>query len=378
MIIPKTRLKMDLLNLGWLLIVPLAWALWEKAKIGRELVESRIREAQLEGENRLLENEKEKFELEAIDQFRKQSDQEMIRVIDPVKQALLRLDDNMRAIERERRGEKELLKGIREETANLAKALRKPDVRGMWGELQLKRAVELAGLVNQCDYFEQTVGGDERVVRPDLIVKLPGDKQVVVDAKVPFEAFLEASSADDPLIKDQKLKDHARVIKQHIQSLAKKAYWQQFQPTPEFVVLFLPTEVFLSAALESDPTLIEFAAVNGVIIVTPATLIGLLKTIAYSWKQDTFSKHAKEISQLGHELYKRLSDMSKHWNQVGRSLSASVESYNKAMGSFEKRVLVSARKLKEWGAASNEITLEDIEPIEKIARELPTDSLELN
>lgn len=365
------------MNLGWLLMLPLFYLLFLKSKLDKEVNRFKIRVAYLEGENRLLESEKKNFELEATDLFRKKSEEEMIKVLDPVRQTLLKLDDNMRAIERERRGEKELLKGIREETANLAKALRKPDIRGMWGELQLKRAVELAGLVNQCDYFEQTVGGDERVVRPDLLIKLPGDKQVIVDAKVPLEAFLEASNSENPDIKDQKLKDHARLIKQHIQQLSKKTYWQQFQPTPEFVILFLPTEVFLSAALECDPTLIEFAASQSIVIVTPATLIGLLKSIAYGWKQDTFSKHAKEISELGHELHKRLSDMSKHWNQVGRSLAASVESYNKAMGSFEKRVLVSARKLKEWGAASNEITLEDVDLIEKIPKEMIDSSIEI-
>ncbi len=341
---------MDIFNLGWLLIMPVVWLIWDKMRLENELREAKIREARLEGDY-------EKYE--------------------PVKVSLERLDESMRGIERERIRDKELLKGIRDETANLAKALRKPEIRGLWGELQLKRAVELAGLVNECDFFEQSVKeGDNGIVRPDLIVKLPGGKQVIVDSKVPFEAFLEASSADDPDIKDQKLKDHARLVRQHIQGLSKKAYWQQFQPTPEFVILFLPTEVFLSAALECDPTLIEMAATHGVIIVTPTTLIGLLKAISYGWKQDTFSKHAKEISELGHELYKRLSDMSKHWNQVGRSLSTSVESYNKAMGSFEKRVLVSARKLQEWGAASNQIALDDIELVEKIPRELP--DLELN
>ena len=342
---------MDFFNLGWLLVIPLIWALWEKKKIERALTESRVREAELIGENKFLHSDGES------------------RILDPVKETLLKLDDNMRAIERERRGEKELLKGIREETANLAKALRKPEIRGLWGELQLKRAVELAGLVNQCDFFEQKVKeGDDQIVRPDMIIKLPGDKQVIVDSKVPFEAFLEASGAQDPEIKEQKLKDHARHIRQHIQSLSKKAYWQQFQPTPEFVILFLPTEVFLSAALECDPTLIELAATQGVIIVTPITLIGLLKAISYGWKQDTFSKHAKEISEVGHELYKRLSDMSKHWSQVGKSLSNSIESYNKAMGSFEKRVLVSARKLQEFGAASHDITLEETLLVEKIPR----------
>ncbi len=377
---------MDLLNLGWVLVIPLVWLLWEKRKLERELMDSKIREAHLEGEKKLLADTKEKFgdlfklfSLEAVDVLRQKSDQEMFKVLEPVKQSLTKLDDNMRAIEKERKGESEVLKGLRDETANLARALRKPDIRGMWGELQLKRVVELSGMVNQCDFFEQTVKeGDDKIVRPDLIIRLPGDKQVIVDAKVPFEAFLEACSTEDLVIKAQKLKDHARLVKQHIQQLSKKAYWQQFQPTPEFVILFLPTEVFLSAAVEADPTLIELGATHGVVIVTPTTLIGLLKAIAYGWKQDTFSKHAKEISDLGHELHKRLSDMCKHWTQVGRSLSSSVDSYNKAMGSFEKRVLVSARKLQEWGAASNEIPLDDIELVEKIPRDLPQNPLELN
>jgi DNA recombination protein RmuC len=368
---------MEILNLGWLLLIPLIWLYFAKKKIENELKEAKLREAFLQGEKKIFEGAKEKFEeifklhsSEAIHLIQKKSDEEALKMLNPVKETLNRLHENMKAIELERRGEKEILKGIQEETKNLTNALRKPDIRGLWGELQLKRAIELAGLVNQCDFFEQAVSEiDDRIVRPDLIIRLPGEKSVIVDSKVPFEAFLEASNESDLKLKEEKLKDHTRLIKHHIQSLSKKAYWERFQPTPEFVILFLPTDVFLSAALENDPSLIETAALQGIVIATPTTLIGLLKAIAYGWKQDTFSKHAKEISELGHELYKRLNDMSKHLNQMGRSLSSSVDSYNKAMGSFDKRVLVSARKLKDMGAASNEIDLEDIEMIEKIPKE---------
>lgn len=304
--------------------------------------------------------------------------QSIDEALKPVKESLNKLDSGMRAIEKERKGEQESLKQqlrmmvdaekeLRTETSTLVKALRMPIVRGRWGEMQLRRVVELAGMVNHCDFYEQE---SEEGMRPDLIVRLPGDKQVIVDAKTPCEAYLDAIQTHDDGVKEEKLKSHARHVRQHVMALGKKAYWQRFQPTPEFVVLFIPSDNFFSSALEFDPSLIEVGVEQGVIIATPTTLIGLLRAIAYGWKQENLSRHAEEVSKLGHELYKRITDMREHWSRVGRSLSTSVEAYNKAVGSLESRVLVSARKFKEMGAASRSIELENLESIDRIPREL--------
>jgi DNA recombination protein RmuC len=301
-------------------------------------------------------------------------------LVKPVKESLTRLDQGMRSMEKERKGDQESLKTqmnamlqaekeLRSETSTLVRALRTPIVRGRWGEMQLKRVVELAGMVNHCDFYEQeSVEGG--AIRPDLIVRLPGHKQVIVDAKTPCEAFLDAMQAEDQGIKEQKLKVHARHVRQHVQALGKKSYWQSFQPTPEFVVLFIPSDHFFSSALEYDPTLIEIGVEQGVIIATPTTLIGLLRAIAYGWKQEKLSQHAEEVSHLGHELYKRIVDMSSHWTKVGRGLSNAVEAYNKAVGSLETRVLVSARKFKEMGAAANAIELDELPVIDRVPREI--------
>ncbi|NGX50425.1 MAG: DNA recombination protein RmuC [Chlamydiae bacterium] len=304
--------------------------------------------------------------------------QSIEEVLKPVKESLKKLDSGMHAIEKERKGEHESLKQqlkmmveaekeLRIETSTLVKAFRAPIVRGQWGEMQLRRVVELAGMVNHCDFYEQKT---EEGMRPDLIVRLPGGKQVIVDAKTPCDAYLEALQAQDVEIKEERLKTHARHVRQHVMALGKKAYWQRFQPTPEFVVLFIPSDNFFSAALEFDPSLIEVGVEQGVIIATPTTLIGLLRAIAYGWKQENLSRHAEEVSKLGHELYKRIADMRDHWSKVGRTLSSSVEAYNRAVGSLESRVLVSARKFKEMGAASSALELENLEAIDRIPREL--------
>ena len=299
----------------------------------------------------------------------------------PVKESLSFLDTNMRNLEKERKGEQEALKqqmksmldGERElkrETSNLAKALRSPVVRGRWGELQLKRVVEMTGMLSHCDFYEQkSERGSEGLQRPDLIVRLPGDKQVIVDAKTPFEAYIEAVEIEDEALKEEKMKDHSKHVRRHIMTLGKKSYWQNFQPTPEFVVLFIPSETFFSAALQYDPGLIELGVDHGVIIATPTTLIGLLRAIAYGWKQEKFTRHAEEIRDLGRELYKRISDVSSHWSRVGRSLSSAVEAYNKAVGSLESRVLVTARKFKTLGGGGKG-EMEPLEMIERIPREL--------
>lgn len=301
-------------------------------------------------------------------------------MVKPVKETLSKLDEGIRSLEKERKGDHASLKTqvealmdakkeLSKETGNLVKALRTPIARGRWGEIQLRRVVEMAGMLNHCDFYEQEVGG-EASVRPDLIIKLPGGRQVVIDAKVPLEAYLDAIQTDSEAIREAKLKDHARQIRSHVSILSKKAYHQHFSPTPEFVVLFLPSETFFSAALQYDPALIEAGADQGVIIASPTTLIALLRAVAYGWKQESLSLHAEEVSQLGHELYKRIVDMNSHFSKMGRSLSSAVEAYNKGVGSLESRVLVSARKFKEMGAAASKLELEGVEVVEKSPRQL--------
>ncbi|MEM8728149.1 MAG: DNA recombination protein RmuC [Chlamydiota bacterium] len=305
----------------------------------------------------------------------------------PVEESLNKLDRGMQALEKERRGDQESLKTqlrimteaekeLRSETATLVKALRRPIVRGRWGEIQLRRVVELAGMLNHCDFYEQK-GGESGQMRPDVIIRLPGDKQVIVDAKTPCEAYLEAIETDDQQIKEEKMKHHARQVRQHVTTLGKKAYWQSFQPTPEFVVLFIPSDNFFNSALEFDPTLIEVGVEQGVIIATPTTLIGLLRAVAYGWKQQKLSLHAEKVSRLGHELYKRITDMGGHWSRVGRSLATAVDAYNKAVGSLESRVLVSARKFKEMGAAADSLEIGALEGVDRIPREVRSDDMKI-
>jgi DNA recombination protein RmuC len=302
-------------------------------------------------------------------------------LLTPVKEQLGKLDSGLRQLEKERKGEHETLKEqvrtllesenkLRQETSNLVRALRAPIHRGRWGEMQLRRVVELAGMLDHCDFSEQchAIGEDEETMRPDLVVHLPGGRQVIVDAKAPLEAYLEALETSDEKHKEQKLKDHARQVRTHVTLLSKKAYWENFHPTPEFVVLFLPSETFFSAALEHDPSLIEVGAGHRVILATPTTLIALLHAVAYGWKQENLTLHAEKVNALGHELYKRLVDMGSHWMKMGRSLSTAVESYNKAVGSLETRVLVTARKFKELGAASASDELDTLEVVEREPR----------
>lgn len=262
---------------------------------------------------------------------------------------------------------------LRLETSNLVSALRKPSVRGRWGEIQLKRVVELAGMLDHCDFSEQeSTATEEGRIRPDLLVHLPGRKTIIVDAKAPLEAYLDAIQADDESLRKSKLKDHARQIRNHISSLGKKSYWSQFHSSsPEFVVLFIPGEAFFSAALEQDPTLIELGVEEHVILATPTTLIALLKAVLYGWKQENIARNAQEISALGRELYKRIAIMSDHWRKVGKSLGNAIESYNQATGSLESRVLISARKFKELEAATED-DIEELPPIDRIPRELQT------
>lgn len=240
---------------------------------------------------------------------------------------------------------------LKKETSRLVQALRKPIVRGRWGEIQLQRVVELAGMLPYCDFIEQeSINTEDGRLRPDLVIKLPGAKNVVVDAKAPLEGYLNAIEASDEETRQRYLDNHARQIKSHIQALAAKSYWEQFKPTPEFVILFLPGEPFFSAALEKNPTLIEDAVSNKVLLATPISLIALLKSVAYGWKQETIAASAEKISTLGRELHDRMSVLVDHLSKVGKELGSAVAAYNSTVGSFESRVLVSARKFQDYGA----------------------------
>jgi DNA recombination protein RmuC len=234
--------------------------------------------------------------------------------------------------------------------------LRAPQVRGRWGEHQLHRIVEAAGLLEHCDFAEQvTATTDAQGVRPDMVVRLHGGRMVVVDAKAPFDAYLSAMESRDERNRDMHLDQHARHLRGHVDALAAKAYWTAFDATPDFVVLFVPADPFLDAALQRDPTLMEHAFTRNVVLATPATLIALLRTVAYSWRQEALAKNAVAVHTLARELYGRLSTLGDHVGKLGTSLSGAVTAYNRAVGSLESRVLVSARKLAEMGVSDDEL-----------------------
>ena len=261
---------------------------------------------------------------------------------------------------------------LRSETGNLVKALRTPHVRGRWGEVQLRRVVELAGMVDHCDFCEQqTISGDEgALLRPDLIVHLPAGKTIVVDAKAPIAAYLDALEAPDDAARAEQSLRHTAHVRAHIEALSRKAYWDQFPDAPSSWSSSCPGEMFFSAALERDPLLIEFGAEKRVILATPTTLIALLKAVFFGWRQQALTKNAQEISRLGKDLYDRLSTMGSHIEAVGTSLGRSVDSYNKAVASLETRVMVSARKLKELDSGAPALEAEPLKPVDHIPRQL--------
>jgi DNA recombination protein RmuC len=322
----------------------------------------------------------EKFQSEAKGDLELRQ-QAVENLVAPIGESLKKVDEQIRQMESTRdRAYGDLTSQIsslittqeklQSETGNLVKALRSPTVRGRWGEIQLRRVVEIAGMLPYCDFVEQeTVTNSSGRFRPDLIVRLPGGKNVVVDAKTPLLAYLEAVEATDDEYRRQKLIDHANQVRTHMLQLSSKLYQEQFEPTPEFVVMFLPGETFFSAALEQDPALIERGVSQKVIPASPTTLIALLKAVAYGWNQEKLARNAHEISCLGKELHDRLRLLGAHIENVGKGLDRAVESYNKAVGSLESRVMVSARKFVELGAPVTE-QIAELGPIETTTRNL--------
>jgi DNA recombination protein RmuC len=306
--------------------------------------------------------------------------QAIAEMVAPVRESLEKVDRKIQELEKARvaayaglseqvRGLLETQSHLRTETGRLVTALRTPSARGRWGEIQLRRVVEMAGMLEYCDFHSQaTLFGDDGRQRPDLLVKLPAGKTIVVDAKTPLDGYLQAIEAVDEADRKSRLADHARQVRAHMMSLGRKSYWEQFDHAPEFAVLFLPGECFFSAALESDPELIEFGVEQNIILATPTTLIALLRAVAYGWRQEKLAQNAVEISALGKDLFKRLSDMAAHWNKVGAGLERAVEAYNSAVGSFENRVMVSARRFADLKTAPLGVEIPLLEPVEKTVR----------
>ncbi len=289
-----------------------------------------------------------------------QGNESLRAVISPIKETLKEVQEHVQALEKTRltayAGLTEQIKhlfeseqALKAQTGNLVQALRTPHVRGQWGELQLERVVELAGMVEHCDFSKQvTANHEDGLQRPDMLVRLPNGRNIVVDAKAPLLAYLESLELPDGPAHDEALKSHARHIREHITKLASKAYWKQFSPSPEFVVLFLPGEVFFSAALKQDPELLQFGIREKVILATPTTLVALLKAVAYGWQQASVAEQAQAISQLGRELYERLEVLAAHFSAMGKQIERTVDSYNKTLRCAQTRVFVTARKLQSF------------------------------
>jgi len=293
-------------------------------------------------------------------------------IIGPMRESLTRLDREIHRLDEERRSAQaqlsENLRMLTSKTERLANALSRPSVKGRWGEFQLRNVVEAAGMASHCDFREQTaVAGADGKLRPDMTINLPGGRTIVVDSKVPLQAYLEALDLPDGEQRAAKLADHARQVRSYIEQLSSKAYWDALDSAPEFVVLFLPGEMLFSAALQHDPALIEDGAKRKVILATPTTLIALLKAVAYGWRHEQLTQNAQRISELGQELHERLATMTEHLGNLGNSLNQSVNHYNKAVGSFEQRVLSAARRFAELGAHGKK-EIKQLDEVDSVAR----------
>ena len=304
-------------------------------------------------------------------------------LIGPLKETLARVEDQLRESDAARTRSHAALaeqvsiarqtsEQLRDQTQALVTALRRPEARGRWGELQLRRVVELAGMSARCDFDEQVTAGDG-TLRPDLVVRLAGGKNIVVDSKVSLAAYLEAAQSDDQDVRAARMDAHARHLREHVDRLAGKAYWAALSPSPEFVILFIPGEAFLAPALEHDPTLLEHALARKVHIATPTTLVTMLRTAQYAWQQEALADNARAVFDLGRELYERLGGLGRHVDQLGRTLTKAVSAYNQTVGSLESRVLVTARRLNDLGVVEGE--LDPLAPAEAATRALSAPEL---
>jgi DNA recombination protein RmuC len=312
---------------------------------------------------------------------------EIDQLVKPLRESLDKVDGKIGELEKARslaygtlaeqvRSLSATQQALQAETQNLVKALRAPQVRGRWGEIQLKRVVEMAGMLEHCDFVQQeSMNGDEGRLRPDMVVRLPNGRSIVVDSKAPLQAYLEAVEAQDEDVRTDRLRQHSQQIRTHVRKLSEKAYWDRLEATPEFVVLFLPGESFYSAALELDPSLIESSIEQRVVLATPTTLIALLRAISYGWRQETITREAQQISSLGKELYTRVRVMAGHFADMRKSLDRTVASYNRAVSSLETRVLPSARRFKDLGAVGGGEEIPQLESVDQHARALQVPEL---